>query len=94
MPLSRIVGNFQNTKRAYRLLTSNELVRQKFLYGLGTVLSHNSVFASECVNKFMHFKPPYIYPKMQTMMFNQFCGGEDLSTMIPVSYTHLRAHET
>ena len=84
MPLSRIVGNFQNTKRAYRLLTSNELVRQKFLYGLGTVLSHNSVFASECVNKFMHFKPPYIYPKMQTLMFNQFCGGEDLSTMIPM----------
>ena len=76
--------NFNNTLKAYRVFSTTELIQQKRIYQACNLLSYNEYLGHKLVNKFMDIKPYVVYPKIEEMMFNQFCGGEDLSTMIPM----------
>ena len=76
--------SLSNTQKAYNLLDNKQLVRQKNLYTLFNLFSKNETIGQKAITTFMNVKPPVIYPAMQNILFDQFCGGESLDEMTPL----------
>ena len=76
--------SLSNTQKAYSLLDNKKLVRQQQLYKLFNLFSKNENLGQKAITTFMDVKPPIIYPKMQNILFDQFCGGESLNEMTPL----------
>lgn len=83
--LSTYIGtNFKDSKKAYQLLDNKSLRRQRNIYSMFKVFSKKERVGQTIITKFMDIKPPIIYPYVQNMLFNQFCGGEDLESVKPL----------
>ena len=76
--------SLSNTQKAYSLLDNKMLVRQQQLYKLFNLFSKNENLGQKAITTFMNVKPPIIYPKIQNILFKQFCGGESLNEMTPL----------
>ena len=76
--------NFKDSKKAYQLLDNKSLKRQRNIYSMFKVFSKNERVGQSIITKFMDFKPPIIYPYIQNMLFDQFCGGEDIESVKPL----------
>ena len=76
--------SLSNTQKAYSLLDDKKLVTQQQLYKLFNLFSKNEKLGQKAITTFMNVKPPIIYPKMQNILFDQFCGGESLNEMTPL----------
>lgn len=76
--------DFNNTQNAYQLLDNQDLIQQKYIYKMCNTLSGNENIGHKLINGFMNIKPPFIYPKIQDMLFIQFCGGETLQEITPI----------
>ena len=76
--------SLSNTQKAYNLLDNKQLVRQKNLYTLFNLFSKNETIGQKAITTFMNVKPPVIYPAMQNILFDQFCGGESLDETTPL----------
>jgi proline dehydrogenase len=72
-----------NLQQAYRLLNCKDLFRQKAIFKVCDLLSKNERIGTRAIETFMQIKPPVIYPKIRDAMFQQFCGGEDLTDLSP-----------
>tara|TARA_Y100000996_G_scaffold291516_1_gene230448 strand:+ start:2941 stop:4137 length:1197 start_codon:yes stop_codon:yes gene_type:complete len=75
---------FNNTAKAYKLLNDDKLKQQRDLYKLFNVLSENESIGHSMITNFMNVRPPFIYPRVQNILFNQFCGGESLDELTPL----------
>ncbi len=76
--------SLSNTQKAYSLLDNKKLLRQQQLYKLFNLFSKNENLGQKAITTFMNVKPPIIYPKIQNILFDQFCGGESLNEMTPL----------
>ena len=72
-----------NVQQAYRFLNLKDLFRQKAIFQVCDLLSKNENIGTRAIETFMKVKPPLLYPKIRDSMFQQFCGGEDLTEISP-----------
>jgi proline dehydrogenase len=66
-----------HTVKAYRFINTNDLKKRKFMYTIFNKLSGRK-FGHKIIEKFMDYRPPFIYPWFQATMLNIFSGGTSL----------------
>jgi proline dehydrogenase len=76
--------NLQNTKNAYKLMSTDELIKQRNIYKLFSIMPKNQTVNNTLINLFMNIKLPVLYTKIETTLFNQYCGGTNLINLNPL----------